>query len=127
VRWWGGATVGAAPLPLELPVQAWPPAAQWPVVDIVMSHAAARVGLLDAVARSGVQGIVVAATGNGTVHEALLSGLERVRAQGIEVVVASRCLRGSMVRSTVAERTPYDDLTPVQARIRLMLALMRRS
>jgi L-asparaginase/Glu-tRNA(Gln) amidotransferase subunit D len=60
------------------------------------------------------------------VHEALLSNLERIRAQGIVVVVASRCLRGAVVRSTVAECTPYDELTPVQARIRLMLDLMPR-
>lgn len=131
VRWWGSATdalaQAQAQAQLPTPLGAWPAAAQWPVVDIVMSHAGARAGLLDAVARSGVHGIVVAATGNGTVHEALLSGLDRIRAQGIAVVVASRCLRGAVVRSTVAERTPYDDLTPVQARIRLMLALMRRS
>lgn len=115
----------------ELPPIAPHPAAQcladglrdWPVVDIVTSHAGARGGLIDALVASGTQGIVIAGTGNGTVHEALAQAAQRARAAGVTVVRASRCL-GSGVFGAPADALPsYAALTPWQARIELMLDL----
>jgi L-asparaginase len=44
----------------------------------------------------GAHGIVIEATGAGNVNQALLPGIERAVAAGVPVVVASRCLTGSV-------------------------------
>lgn len=71
--------------------------APWPWVEIVMSYAGAQGNTVDALVRSGVQGLVVAATGNGTLHHSLESGLERAQELGVVVRVASRCPLGHIV------------------------------
>ncbi|MFM9785811.1 hypothetical protein, partial [Streptomyces scabiei] len=45
--------------------------AQWPRVEIVLSHAGATGAVADALVRDGVRGLVVACTGNGTIHQSL--------------------------------------------------------
>ena len=44
-----------------------------------MSHAGADGRIVDALVADGVQGLVVAATGNGTLHYALHAALERAQ------------------------------------------------
>jgi L-asparaginase len=126
----------------------WPPAAPkhadvlqrdpaaWPVVDIVTSHAGARSETVNALVAAGARGIVVAGTGNGSVHAELLAALKLAQAQGVAVRRASRCLLGGVVGGVVgselaegvgedsAGRLPSaGDDTPAQARVRLMLEL----
>jgi L-asparaginase len=56
------------PLPnLRLHVSHLPLAAQWPWVEIVMNHVNASHQPVDALVNAGVQGLVVAGTGNGSV------------------------------------------------------------
>ena len=43
----------------------------WPRVGVVYSHAGVDAGMVDAGIRSGMDGVVVAGTGNGTVHAEL--------------------------------------------------------
>ena len=43
----------------------------WPQVEIVMNYAGATGAMVDALLATGVQGLVVAGTGNGTVHQTL--------------------------------------------------------
>ncbi len=69
----------------------------WPRVEIVMSHAGAQGATVQALVRDGVQGLVVAATGNGTLHQALEGALERAQQAGVLVRVASRCPLGQIV------------------------------
>jgi len=100
------------------------PATGWPRVEIVLSHAGADGALVDWMAAGGVRGIVVAATGNGTLHEALQAALARAVAAGVQVRIATRCPLGRMA---AIEGAPWQDaagLSPVKARISLMLALM---
>jgi L-asparaginase len=52
-------------------------AAHWPRVEILMSHAGASGRLVDALRVQGVQGIVAAGTGNGTLHHELEAALLR--------------------------------------------------
>jgi L-asparaginase len=66
-------------------------------VEIVMSHAGANGALVQALVAQGVQGIVVAATGNGTVHTALLAELLKAQAGGVRVVRATRCANGRVL------------------------------
>lgn len=97
--------------------------AAWPRVEIVVSHAGADGRLVDALLAQGVQGLVVAATGNGTLHHALEAALERAQAQGVRVLRASRCAAGGVIGEP--GRLPHAGaLTPVQARIELLLELL---
>jgi L-asparaginase len=99
-------------------------AAGWPVVDIVTSHAGARGRTLEALVAAGAQGIVVAGTGNGSVHRELQQAASRVIAAGVPVRRASRCLLGGVVGAPADALPSAGVLTPVQARIELMLDLL---
>jgi L-asparaginase len=109
--------------------------AQWPRVEIVMSYAAAQGATVDALVAADVaqrigapvvQGLVVAATGNGTLHYELEAALLRAQASGVLVVLASRCLLGQMVSNPGAVFQDSKGLTPAKARVALMLELMRK-
>jgi L-asparaginase len=89
-------------------------------VEIVVSHAGARRETVDALVQSGAQGIVVAATGNGTVHEALVPALLDAQAKGVKVLRASRCAQGSIIAQP-RDELPSTDVSPVKARILLLL------
>jgi len=103
--------------------------AAWPWVEVVNSGAGADgrvVGLLTA---AGVDGIVVAATGNGTVHSALEAALQAASDAGVAVLRSSRCLYGSIVEpaSRRAEALPSaGDLSPPKARVELILRLLAK-
>ncbi len=97
--------------------------AQWPRVEIAMSHAGASGATVDALVHSGVQGLVVAATGNGTVHAALQAALERAQEAGVAVRVASRCPLGQIVPGGPSAFVALPGLSPVKARVELMLEL----
>jgi L-asparaginase len=96
----------------------------WPRVEIVISHAGAGGALIDALVAGGVHGIVVAGTGNGSVHEQLLQAARRAAVAGVPVVRASRCLLGGVLGAPAGALPSYGVLTPWQARIELMLDLL---
>lgn len=98
--------------------------AAWPRVEIVQSHAGADGCVVDWLVDKGVRGIVVAATGNGTLHRALEAALARAVAAGVAVRVASRCPEGRMLAIEGAPWRDAEGLSPVKARISLMLELM---
>jgi L-asparaginase len=107
-------------------------AVAWPRVEIVTSHAGVGAQLVDLLVREreagaadAVQGLVVAATGNGTVHAALEQALLRAQAAGIRVVRATRCAFGQIVPGAHHALPDAGALSPVKARISLMLSLMR--
>jgi L-asparaginase len=100
-----------APQPLSrvafpLPVQ------RWPRVEVVMSYAGASGNMVDALVAQKVDGIVVAGTGNSTVHQLLETSLDKARAAGVVVSLCSRCLHSD------------GGLSPVQARVELILRLL---
>ena len=104
----------------------------WPRIEIVHSHAGASAALVHALLLPQPQlppvaGLVVAATGNGTVHEALLAPLLLAQARGIRVLRASRCHAGQVLTGPQPEPLPHAGaLSPVKARIALMLELMEQ-
>ncbi len=100
--------------------------ARWPWVEIVTSHGGAGAAAVDALVAAGVQGLVVAGTGNGTVHQALAAGLARAQARGVAVRVVSRCAGGTVVAPPHGPWVVYESLSPAQARVELMLELMPR-
>jgi L-asparaginase len=85
-----------------------PPIKGWPRVEIVMSYAGAGGTIVDALIKQKVDGIVVAGTGNSTVHHDLESKLDKARDAGVAINLCSRSLIGCAL----------------QARVDLMLRLM---
>ena len=89
-----------------------------------MNYAGASGALVDALVTQGVQGLVVAGTGNGTVHETLEAALLTAQAGGVQIVRATRCV-GGRVMARADDRFPTSNgLSPVKARIAMMLDLM---
>ncbi|RVU47099.1 asparaginase [Rubrivivax rivuli] len=96
----------------------------WPLVDVVTSHALADGRVVEALVAAGSRGLVVAGTGNGSVHAAVKAAAERAMAQGVRVLRASRCQLGGVVGGAPDDLPSAGTLTPVQARIELMLDLL---
>jgi L-asparaginase len=103
-------------------------AVQWPRVEIVMSHAGAGGAVIDALLQFGgadpVRGLVLAATGNGTLHHALEAAALKAQDAGVAVVRATRCANGRILPKAGDELRDAGALTPVKARIALMLELL---
>ena len=99
-------------------------ATHWPVVEIVMNYAGASGRMVDALVGDGVQGIVVACTGNGTIHYALEAALLRAQAGGVRVVRATRCPEGQILAKPGDLLPDSEGLSPVKARVSLMLDLL---
>ena len=96
----------------------------WPAVEIVTSHAGTGGVLVRAAVASGVRGLVIAATGNGTVHHALTAALLEAQRAGVTVWRCTRCLDGPVLGKPDDALQSAGTLTPVQARIELQLQLM---
>ncbi len=96
----------------------------WPWVELVLSHAGASGRAVDALVREGVQGLVVACTGNGTIHHALGGALARAQAAGVRVVRSTRCAEGQLLPMAGDAFAAAPGLSPVKARITLMLELL---
>lgn len=98
--------------------------ADWPWVEVVYSHAGADARKIHLLVTAGVRGLVVAGTGNGTIHQSLLTALLEARRQGVAVRLTTRCADGQIVGQTAAWQTTAPGLNPFKARIALMLDLM---
>ncbi|WP_295977308.1 asparaginase [uncultured Variovorax sp.] len=102
---------------------------QWPRVEIVMSHAGATGAVVEALLQAGgaadpLRGLVLATTGNGTLHHALEAAALKAQDAGIAVLRATRCSSGRILPKTGDALRDAGSLTPVKARIALMLELM---
>ena len=97
-------------------------AARWPWVEIVTSHAAARGDAVRALVAAGVQGLVVAATGNGGLHHALAAALREAEASAVPVWRTTRCGGGGALVG--AQAGPAAAMSPWQARLELQLQLL---
>ena len=58
---------------------------------------AQRLGMVEALVAQGVRGVVVAATGNGTIHHALQLALRDAAALGVRIVRTTRCAEGQVI------------------------------
>ena len=99
------------------------PSSSWPWVDIVTSSAAASARGVDAWVHAGIRGIVVAGTGNGTVHRELTAALQRAAARGVRLRRTTRCAWGPVIGGE-AWLPVCEGLNAPKARIELMLELM---
>ena len=102
----------------------------WPRVELLLSHAGASgalvEGLLAMPAGQGepLRGLVVAGTGNGSVHQTLEAALLRAQTAGVQVWRTSRCALGQLLPVPGQALAVTSSLSPVKARLALMLALI---
>lgn len=103
-----------------------------PRVEIVMNYAGASGFMVDAMIRRDgvapdvppVRGLVVAATGNGSLHHDLEAALIRAQSVGVSVVLATRCCEGQVLPKLGSTFPDSKGLSPVKARVALMLSLL---
>lgn len=98
--------------------------AAWPQVEIVTSHAGSSGRLVQSLVAHGVRGLVVAGTGNGTIHHALEAALQEAQANGVRVMRATRCAQGRVIGHPRDVFDAGQGLSPVKARIALQLEMM---
>ena len=114
--WPEGEAIGTERLPED--------SAAWPQVQVVMSHAGASGLLVQALRASGARGLVVAGTGNGTLHHALQAALVEAQAAGVRVLRSSRCAEGRVLATPADVLPSAGDLSPAKARVELVLQLL---
>ena len=133
VRNWPLALVNYAPAAIKMIVDM----PVWPRVEVLTSHAGASGAIVRALMNPNrnpghndsaandapVMGLVIAATGNGTIHRDLEEALLAVQASGVAVMRATRCPMGRVISTPDARMADSNGLSPVKARIALMLAL----
>ncbi|THU01045.1 asparaginase [Lampropedia puyangensis] len=95
-----------------------------PSVVWLTSHAGCDAYLIDALLASGCNGVLVAGTGNATLHHALEAALHKAAAAGLPIAVTSRCALGHPVASANAP-TPFRliPLPAAKARLELLMEL----
>jgi L-asparaginase len=102
----------------------------WPRVELVLSHAGVSGAVVDALLSQGqtgldpLRGLVVAGTGNGSLHQDLEVALLRAQARGVHVWRGTRCPFGRVLPTARQHLSDSTDLSPVKARIALMLNLL---
>ena len=99
-----------------------------PRVVLLTSHADADGlsvrALLAPSGHAAVRGLVVAGTGNGTLHERLSAALLEAKVQGVRVVRTTRCAQGQVLAQAGHALPEISPLTPVKARLVLALELL---
>lgn len=99
-------------------------AGAWPWVAVVTSHAGADARLVEALRGAGVAGMVVAGTGNATIHQELEASLQAAESAGLPVLRTTRCAEGEPVAGVGLTLDPAARLGPAKARIALQLRLL---
>jgi L-asparaginase len=122
-----------------LPLRPWPqgeplgaalcetPLAQWPKVGWITSHASFDGALVDAAVAAGFDGLVLAGTGNGTLHAELQAAAERAAAAGVALRVTTRCASGRLVGAAPRGAPASAEGSAAQARVALLLALLAKA
>lgn len=96
----------------------------WPRVEVVMNHAGADGRLVRALCAQGLDGLVLAGTGHGTLAADLEEAARQARAQGVRVLRASRCAAGPVLPGDADALAAAGELGPAQARVELLLQLL---
>jgi L-asparaginase len=101
-----------------------PPAGQWPWVEVLASYAQPDARLVDALVAAGVKGLVIAATGAGSIHANLETALQRASSQGVHVLRSTRTGAGVVPAQPDGQGwASTGTLNPYKARVLLMLLI----
>lgn len=104
----------------DLPI----PQGKWPWVEILVSHAGASAQMVEALIGAKIEGLVLAGTGMGSVHQSWIMTLQKACEQGVALVRASRTGAGLVADSQDGLKCALaGSLSAPKARIALQLAL----
>jgi L-asparaginase len=102
------------------------PLVDWPRVGWITSHAGFDASMVDAAVAAGFDGLVLAGTGNGSLHADLQAAADRAAAAGVALRLSTRCASGRVV-GPGAGRVPVSPThSAAQARVALLLDLLAR-
>ena len=101
-----------------------------PEVAIVYGSGSMGTAMVEAAVKSGAKAIVHAGTGNGSVPNYGVEGLQKARAAGLMIVRSSRIADGFVIRNAEQPDDKYDwvvahDFNPQKAKILTALALTK--
>lgn len=102
------------------------PLADWPRVAWLTSHAGFDGALVDAAVAAGFHGLVLAGTGNGTLHADLEAAAARAAAAGVALRLTTRCVSGRVVGQMPRSVPVSASHSAAQARVGLLLELLAR-
>lgn len=97
-----------------------------PRVDIIHTYAGADGALIEAAVAQGAEGVVIAGFPTGAATPIMDDVIRQVVAKGVPVVMTNRGGKGRVMDKRANEARPFtwgDNLTPVKARVLLMLSL----
>ena len=114
----------AVPASLNVSAKELPVAAEWPWVEIVLNHVQADARHVDLLVKAGVNGLVLAGTGNGSVSLPMKEALMRADSAGVQVRITSRCQQGPVITTPSHAFQVSEGLNPVKARVALLLDIM---
>lgn len=104
---------------------------RWPRVEVLLGYSHGSADLIEALLAfqgpsGSLDGLVLAATGNGTVHAALELSLANAQRRGVRVQLVSRCIDGPLVGAALEGRafSIGQVVSPYQARIAMVLQLL---
>lgn len=94
----------------------------WPWIEVLSSGLGVSAAGVDALVRAGVEGLVIVGTGNATLQASMEAALVMAQAQGVLVVVVTRCTQGRIVAVADAPILPVAyEKTAAQARMAMVL------
>ncbi len=102
----------------------------WPRVEWLTSHAGGSGAMVRALLlpvqppEQPVLGLLVATSGNGTLHQELEQALRQAKVAGVRVWRSTRCSMGAMYSACADDEFPSCGLIPSKARLALMLDLL---
>jgi len=100
---------------------------QWPWVEIVTSCAGANGKIIPALVKAGINGIIIAATGNGTMHEVLIKQAQWAKTQGVRIKKAARVSDGVILGIDKNGFAIAKPSSPVKARILMIAQLLAKN
>lgn len=129
VRWCGDSPPKAWTYAGAYAIQPMP--THWPRIEIVMSYSNASFDLVQKLLSSpsgseSIDGLIIAGTGNGTVHSELLRGLQENVHSEVPCIISPRCGAGPVFPSVSLNcqfQLDVGALNPLQARIAMALQI----
>ncbi len=98
----------------------------WPRVEILVNYVGCDGAVVRALLAQGVDGLVVAGTGNGSLSSGLEAALRQAQGRGVAILRSTRCDAGPVSASETALPSA-GALSPVKARVEMLLALLGSS
>jgi L-asparaginase len=101
-----------------------------PRVDVIYAHANMSADLIEAAARNGAQGIVIAGVGDGNMTTPALEAAQKVAKAGVVVVRSTRLPEGLVLRNNEVNDDKMGfvasgEFNPAKSRVLLQLALTK--